>query len=87
VIFKEGQRWIENQVFLEVPAQAKGSGELVSIPMYIQKQWNLNFRGELCIWMHYSDHLGKASHERHSSSTFHSHRCTTPFTQKVLCFC
>jgi len=30
----------------------------VALPLYLQKQWNVDNTGELCIWMHHSDHLG-----------------------------
>jgi tetratricopeptide (TPR) repeat protein len=60
VLFKEGPSWIHNQVALELPVRKRDRSGEVLLPMYLTKQENDHNRGELAIWMHYSDHLGEA---------------------------
>jgi len=61
VVFTEGGRWIDNRVSLEIPVLDvldRGSGEPVLLPVSLSKQVNDHNKGELAIWVHYSDHLG-----------------------------
>lgn len=74
VVFSEGGSWIQNRVALELPVRRRdGSGEVIGevmMPMYLSKQENDRNRGELAIWMHYSDHLGEAELEARGEAAY-----------------
>lgn len=74
VLFQPGAQWMENRVALEIPLMPRKAAEVrlsqsvtmtrsslpaeLLLPVYLSKQENDNNRGELAIWIHFSDHLG-----------------------------
>ena len=82
VVFLEGDSWMHNRVALELPVDSHAHKESrwsgteppgtlqVMLPIYLSKQENDNNRGELAIWMHYSEHLGKQELDTRGEAAF-----------------
>jgi hypothetical protein len=61
VLFTKGDSWMSNTVALEIPVSIRHQATRhVMLPIFLTKQENDRNRGELAIWMHYSEHLGKS---------------------------
>ena len=58
VVFTPGDSWMSNKVALPLPVPKRVGGNAM-LPMYLTKQKNDRNRGELAIWILYSDHLGE----------------------------